>query len=589
MQYEIRIWKDPDKMPDIEPQKAAGRLQAMLDSTVGQVEKMAKAARGAGIDGDAANPDILIDKNGGGDDVIQSVSVSYITKEVVTEKLTQEKSKSLGALGRIMGRPASLQGNMSMSVQSKNISKVRVIKIDIKGNLYLPLKEDDIMGNAKSMVGLATDENKIRDTLLLSQWASVRPEDDKEEHFYRGIVVSVLTKAGDFRVITAKKVYVDSYTEDYTEGEFGTFELSLIEKVDSNEAFKVKGLGHEEIPLIKSIGDKLEKAAKVVAGVGAAVAAVGAVGKTVTETVEKFTGETAATRWVKYGFDTASSAGNVANSASNVMKNPKDVKTWTDEINNVNKNVNERIQKGVDTKEAIPLAQMEKMYLAIIQKDPDKYKKYLEASDEEKYDLLKEASKKSRDRSAITKEMEEQERDYYKDENAKKQIADMEKKYLPLIQADPALADKYAKADTMTQLDMLKKAKYFDDMQNTYLPLIKLDPATEKNYNKGDTAAKLEMLEKSKKEFNALENKYKENIVGDPPKMKEKDYNNLSIDQKYQKLKEEKKKDPSSNDNNPPTPPANSSANHATENLFSSTDLNSLISSAANKKTHGDS
>lgn len=571
MRYEIKIWKDPTKVPKFKPETAATLLQSIKNAVFNSDNT-----------GSVTNPDILIDHNAGGEDAIQSVEISYITKEVVTEKATYT--------GKIA---IPNNANQMAGIQRKTTSKVRLIKIDIKGNLYLPLDgglEDKVKGEAKKAVGMSQGaENKLRDTLLLSEWASVLPENDKEQHFYRGIVINVITKAGDFRLITAKKVYVDSYTEKYDEGEFGTFELSLIEKVDANDQFKVEGLGYEKPSWLDKIKNGVETAAKVVTTVGVVAAGVGAVGKTVTETVEKFTGETAATRWVKYGFDTASSAGNVANSASNVMKNPKDVKTWTDEINNVNKNVNERIQKGVDTKEAIPLAQMEKMYLAVIQKDPAKYKEYLEASDEKKYDLLKEASKKARDRSAITKEMEEQERDYYKDENAKKQIADMEKKYLPLIQADPALADKYAKADTMTQLDMLKQAQHFDDMQNTYLPLIKLDPATAEKYNKGDTAAKLEMLEKSKAEFNALEKDYKKNIVGDPPKMKEEDYNKLPIDQKYQKLKEEKKKDPSSNDNNPSKPPAPSPTKPNTANAVNSTDLSSLISFAANKKTNGDS
>lgn len=392
MRYEIRIWKDILKMPSIQPQKAANMLESMVDAI--------NAFGGA-----SNNPDILIDKNAGGEDSIKSVAISYITKEV---EVVHNARLNVNAL---------LDNNNVATVSKK---KVRVIKIDIKGNLYLPLEEDGLTSAAKSIAGNQGDENKLRNTLLLSKWASVLPEEDKNEHFYRGIIISVITKAGDFRVITAKNIYVDSYTENYQEGEFGTFSLSLIQRPDAHVAdFKVDGLGYEKLSTLDKIKKGVETAAKVTATAGVVAAGVGAVGKTVTETVEKFTGETAATRWIKYGFDTASSAGNVANSASNVMKNPKDVKTWSTEVTNVNKDVNERIQKGVDTKEAIPLAQMEKLYLSYIQKDPANYEKYLKASDAEKYKMLEDASKSIRDRAKITKEMEEQTRDYYKNENAK--------------------------------------------------------------------------------------------------------------------------------------------------------------------------
>ena len=375
MKYEIKIWYDPSQMLDIEPQKAANLLQSMANA--------ARTAIGRGDN--KTNPDILIDHNAGGEDAIQSVAISYITKDVETI----HNNTGLNIRG--------LVDNNNVVTTTKK--KVRVIKIDIKGNLYLPLEEDGLTENAKKLLGVSKGyENKIRNTILLSKWASVLPENDALEHFYRGIVINIITKAGDFRVITAKKVYVDSYTENYDEGEFGTFTMSLIEKIDSNADFKVDGLGYEKPSL-------LDKVKKGIAKTAAVVATAGVVGKTVTETVEKFTGETAATRWVKYGFDTAGTAGNIA-------KNPKDINTW-------NKEVNERIQKGVDTKEAIPLAKMEAMYLSVLQKDPEKYEEYLKASDAEKYEMLEKASQTLRDRAAITKEMEEETRDYYKKENAK--------------------------------------------------------------------------------------------------------------------------------------------------------------------------
>ncbi len=581
MDYEIRIWKDPKKMPKIEPQKAKGRLE--------QIASTVKKASLAGVfETNKANPDILIDKTGAGDDVIQSIDISYITKEVDSV------------------------GNYGIQVKKK----VRVIKMHIKGNLYLPLKEDGITGAAKSMVGLAKDENKIRDTLLLSKWASVRPEDDEKEHFYRGIIVSVLTKAGDFRVITAKKVYVDNYTENYQEGEYGTFELSLIEKVDSNADFEVAGLGYEELPLLKSVGNKLEKAAKVVATAGAVVAGVGAVGKTVTETVEKFTGETAATRWVKYGFDTASSAGNVANSASNVMKNPKDPKTWTDEITNVNKNVNERIQKGVDTKEAIPLATMEALYLGKIKSDPERYEKYLKMSDAKKYAELETAAQEMKAAAKTTKDAE-------KAVKNEKEIANLEKEYLDLIKADPELSEKYNKSTMEDKLKILQEQKKnFDDMQDKYLDDIKKDPKKFEEYNNATTDKQMEMLQEAKN-FDDLEKQYLDDIKKDPEKLKK--YDAADTDTKLAMLKSAKvsdmekqhlddiKKDPkkfeeyqkadddtklkmldeaakaSENTNSADnTATTNNSNTNNNSNSAGNSNLNTLISDAANKK-NGDS
>ena len=464
MQYEIRIWNDVKKMPVVTPQKAAGRLEGMVSSITAKARSLT-----AGGNGKASNPDILIDKNSGGEDTVTSVDISYHMEEV-------EKVKGAGK------------------------KQVLAVKINIKGNLYLPLKEDGLTDAAKSMVGMAKDENKIRDTLLLSKWANVLPENDARDHFFRGVVISILTKAGDFRVITAKNVYIESYKENYKEGEFGTFELQLAERVDAWGQLKVEGLGYEEVPLLKSVGDKLEKAAKVVATVGTVAAGVGAVGKTITTTVEKFTGETAATRWIKYGFDTASSAGDVANNASNIVKNPKDVKTWTDGLSNINKDVNERIQKGVDAREDIPLEKMEAMYLSAIQKDPAKYEDYLKASQAKKYDMLKDASETMRDRAAITKDMEESTAKEKKLSAYEKEVANLEKEYMPLISRDPETLDKYQKASTEEKLKILNDAKSaLTAMAVAYLPIIRKDPEAYREYLLANTDEQMKMLEEAKK------------------------------------------------------------------------------------------
>ena len=422
MKYEIKIWKDAKKMPDIEPQKAANLLQSVANAVSNAV--------GAG--GNKTNPDILIDQNAGGEDAIQSVDISYITKDVDKHPfwVNQPLPQAINGKGENIPQPPP---NVPQLAQIPMTTKSRLIKLHIKGNLYLPL-DGGLTDDAKRIAGVGKTqgaENKLRDTLLLSQWASVPPEKDLSDHFYRGIVINIITKAGDFRVITAKKVYVESYVENYNEGEFGTFDLVLVESADFDNKVTVKGLGYEKPSLLDKVKKGIATTAKVVAAVGTTAAVVGTVGKTVTETVEKFTGETTATRWVKYGFDTASSAGSVAGSTSNIMKNPKDPNTWAKETTNINKNVNERIQKGVDTKEDIPLAKMESMYLAAIQKDPAKYEDYLKASQEEKYNMLKDASKAMRDRAAITKDMEMAERDYYKNENEKER-ADKETKFQTL-------------------------------------------------------------------------------------------------------------------------------------------------------------
>ncbi len=497
MKYEIKIWKDPTTLPDFKPEKAANLLQ----STANAITKSIGLGKGV------SNPDILIDQNEGGEDAIQSVAISYLTKEIDSVEHENVRTKK----------------------------KVRVIKIDIKGNLYLPL-DGGILGDAEKALGLSQgDENKLRDTLLLSKWASVLPEDDRDDHYYRGIVINIITKAGDFRLITAKKVYVDSYTENYQEGECGTFTMSLIEKVDSNDDFKVDGLGYEKVSVVKTLEQKLDKASKVVATTGAVIAGVGAVGKTVTETVEKFTGETAATRWLKYGFDTAGSAGNVANSASKIVKNPKDVKNWTDGITDINKNVNERIQKGVDTKEEIPLATMEALYLGKIKSDPERYKKYIHMSDAEKRAELEKASEEIRASAKTTKDME-------KAVTYEKEVANLEKEYLDLIKADPELSEKYNKATMEEKLKMLQEQKKnFDDMQDKYLPFIKADPQKFEEYTKATTDKQLEMLEETKKQQKEVANLEKEylDLIKADPELSEK-YNKATMEEKLKMLEEAK-------------------------------------------------
>ena len=397
-------------------------------------------------------------------------------------------------------------------------------------------------------------------------------------------------------------------------------------------------MGYEEVPLVKNVAAKLEKAAKVVATTGAVIAGVGAVGKTVTETVEKFTGETAATRWLKYGFDTAGSTGNVLNTTSKIVKNPKDVKNWTDGITDINKNVNERIQKGVDTREEIPLATMEALYLGKVKSDPERYKKYIKMSDAEKRAELEKASEEMRAGAKTTKDME-------KAVTNEKEIANLEKEYLDLIKKDPEQAEKYNKATMEEKLKMLQEQKKnFDDIENKYAALIKLDPkkydeynkastdkqlemlqeakksvdlvnkdpAQAEKYNKATDAEKIKMLQDAKKNFDDMESKYLDEIKKDPKKFDE--YKKAPIEKQLDMLNDAKKAAESSNPgtsspssgsgsgtstppsstgsgtSTPPssTPPStNNSAPAAKPNSNGTANLNDKINVAAQKKNGG--
>ena len=99
----------------------------------------------------------------------------------------------------------------------------------------------------------------------MSKWAAAKPEDNEvgEEPYYRAVILSILTKAGDFRVISAKNMYVTSYNETYDDGEFGTFELSLAQKVDLNAqqetTLVVDGLATEKFDKIGAITENTQK------------------------------------------------------------------------------------------------------------------------------------------------------------------------------------------------------------------------------------------------------------------------------------------------------------------------------------------
>ncbi|MBQ7198385.1 MAG: hypothetical protein IJS29_03885, partial [Selenomonadaceae bacterium] len=196
MKYEIKVWNVPGNMPtDIQPKNAAGLIQNIVNdanSVANDLNNVQNALQGneAQEAHDPHQPDILIDENGDSEEVIKSVKTSYITNK------------------------------------DDNGNKIQSIKIEIKGNLYLPL-DGGLAGDAKKLVGLQKgEENQRRNTLLLSKWASaIQPDpnannnqqhdpnannnqqhdpnannQNADEPFYRAVAIRIMTKAGDFRV-----------------------------------------------------------------------------------------------------------------------------------------------------------------------------------------------------------------------------------------------------------------------------------------------------------------------------------------------------------------------------------------------------
>ena len=276
MKYELRVWKKIDNMPKtFTPHEEKGRVGELLSKLGGSNEK---------------NPDILIDADG--------ANQSPITSAVITYDVSEKKIK-----------------RNDQVVKSKSVT----IKMSIKGNLYLPLNasaaDKALQAAAGSIVGDKAKENKLRDTLLMSKWAEVKPDAPEDDGYLRGVLLSVLTKAGDFRLISANNMYVESYRENYSEGEFGTFELKLAQQREAGRSFNVQGLSGETQSVISQIKGKLSQAATNVAIVAATAKVAGAVVKKGVQTYEKFNGgETEVTRWLKFSADTASAAGGLTES-----------------------------------------------------------------------------------------------------------------------------------------------------------------------------------------------------------------------------------------------------------------------------------
>jgi len=322
MEYVILIWKNPTKMANIEPKEKKGKLAAMK-------EAISSAASAAGLGEDEYvqyNPDMLIDKDAAGDDVITAIDIAFENKDI--------------------------------NIEPGVTRKVKLAKIGIKGNLYLPIK-GSLEADAASMLGKSNLESKKKNTLRLAEWAQLQPTADKEEGYYRGISISVITKAGDFRVINANNVYVESYEEDYSAGEFGTFELHLSQRADVTSAVKVTGLNEQSESVaaqikgaISAAADKAGKAAAVVGTVAAVGKVATNIGNQVIETVETYVGETEATRRAKQAMkitgnamDITSSAGNIVEASKEKDKNKK-AQAIMEELDKASGKVTDSVQEG---------------------------------------------------------------------------------------------------------------------------------------------------------------------------------------------------------------------------------------------------
>jgi len=408
MQYEIRVWKNQEKMPtDIKASSAKNKIAAEGNSA------LKGAKRG--------NPDILIDTTVLGENAITTAGVTF---SIVTVKNSEGKE-----------------------------TKVRTVKMYIKGNLYLPLENTS-----------TSEENKKRDTLHLSKWAAAKPTDSdvSQEPYYRSVILSIITKAGDFRLISATNMYVESYSEDYEKGEFGTFELTLSQMADL--------VAREQLPATKlkvdgpaSMNEDSENEIDKGIATAAAVATTAAAAKTVKDVGN-----------VKKADDKKSDKKVIAlvNAPNAPAKKKKAADTNKKAPSNKKVSLPETEKSQGDKIKAAPKKSKEDLKATA----PKKSKENLKATSQQKIDAVKTAKK-----------------------DPKKEFETLEKKYLPLIKKNPEELQKYNKATPAEKLKMLEDKKAtFDDMQNNYLLLLKKDPKKYEQYAKANTATKFRMLEKAK-------------------------------------------------------------------------------------------
>ena len=326
MIYEIRVWKKAEDMPDPEPKEAKSKLAAAASSIQGAAANPVGAALGGG--GNPDNADIIINKDGAGDDVIKTVRILTELVEIGT-------------------------GDFS--------KKIKIIKVIIKGDLYLPLVEGGATAALKAATGAGGAQPiEQQNTLRLFEWAQIQPDAKKDDAYYRGLLIQVKTKAGDFRVIRANNVYVESYAENYDEGEFGSFEIHLSQRADVTSAVTIKGITGEKLSVLEQIKGGIDKAADKAGKAAAVIGTIGVVGKVastignqVISTVETFTGETEASRRAKQAMgiigntaDVTSSTGKIVETAAKEKDKNKKAQAITQEIGNMTGKVNDSVKDG---------------------------------------------------------------------------------------------------------------------------------------------------------------------------------------------------------------------------------------------------
>ena len=519
MEYEFRVWNKADQnLSQLEPRAAKGWLKATADSV--------KNVLGKG--GDHGNPDILIDTKTLGEGTVAIADVSYFNEEID---------------------------------QENNPKIYRSLKVHIKGNLYLPL-EGSLVSAAKAAALGEDDESKLkakRNTLLLSKWAVVEPETkDKKEPYYRSIALSISTKAGDFRIVTANDMYVESYSEDYSEGEFGTFELLLRQKINSQNKAKVNGLASEKLTVIDKIGKAIDKAADVASKIATTAAVAGAIVTATTETVEKFTGETDATRKIKGVSKATTSAGKVVKNTGELAKSAheKDFDKIAESAKNLSDSGNELVQnsKSAHSNAALSLSKMEEEYLDWIKADPEEYKKYLTSSPKEKRAMLEQAAKEKQERWNITKYYEESSIDMNKVKEVEKNLekaqeakekSKEEKKEFKITDVNFNDEEAGAEANKAAAKKEALEAE-LTALAAAYLAYINKDAKKKAEYEKATTAEKIEMLNAVKKKSDdaakvaALEEKHLDTLKKDAAKYEQ--YQKASNAEKIKMLELEQKK-----------------------------------------------
>ena len=200
----------------------------------------------------------------------------------------------------------------SFTEGTNSFGKVVKMKITVKGRLYMPpaigavnrkkntskilmwantpipakkanpnqqnaggIQRANAMANVMENIGMGEDPNK-------------KP-DDLADNYYRTVVATIYsTTDKQFRAVVLKKAFVKSYEESYNsqDGD-GTFTLVIQQKLDNLEDMMVQGPTYKLSAL--SVASKVADTAKSVASKTSKV----------TETVEKYTGDTAATKMIK--------------------------------------------------------------------------------------------------------------------------------------------------------------------------------------------------------------------------------------------------------------------------------------------------